>query len=72
MATPRMIDRAGHVLTIEIKRTTTPRVTRSMRSAFGDLDLSEAVVVHAGRDSYRLAHGIRAVSARRLDADLGI
>lgn len=26
-----------------------------MRSALADLDLSEAVVVHAGGDSYRLA-----------------
>ena len=35
--------------------TTAPTVTRSMRSALADLDLSEAVVVHAGGDSYRLA-----------------
>ena len=57
---------------IEIKRTTTPRVTRSMRSALDDLDLSEAIVVHAGGDSYRLAARIRAVAANRLDADLKI
>lgn len=36
--------------------------------ALGDLDLLEVIVVHAGRD--RLAHGVRAVAARRLDADL--
>ena len=57
---------------IEIKRTTAPRVTRSVRSALGDLDLSETVVVHAGRESYRLGARVRAVAASRLDADLGL
>ena len=67
-----LIVRGRRRIGIEIKRTSTPRVTRSMRSALGDLALSEAVVVHAGGDSYRLAHRVRAVAARRLDADLGI
>ncbi len=43
-----------------------------MRSALADLDLSEAIVVHAGGDSYRLAAGVRAVAANRLAADLEI
>ena len=43
-----------------------------MRSALDDLDLSEAIVVHAGRDSFRLAARVRAVAATRLDADLRI
>lgn len=67
-----LIARGRRRIGIEIKRTTTPRVTRSVHSAMGDLDLSEAIVVHAGGDSYRLAHGVRAVAARRLDTDLGI
>ena len=56
---------------VEIKRTTVPKVTRSMYAAKGDLDLAELVVVHAGQDSYRLARGIRAVAASRMDTDLG-
>lgn len=66
------ITRGRRRIGIEIKRTTTPKVTRSMRSALDDLDLSEAIVVHAGRDSYRLAARVRAVAATRLDADLRI
>jgi hypothetical protein len=55
---------------IEIKRTKAPKVTRSMRTAASDLNLAEVLVVHAGDDSYRLAGNIRAVAAKRLDADL--
>ena len=67
-----LIARGRRRIGIEIKRTTTPRVTRSVHSAMGDLALSEAIVVHAGGDSYRLAPKARAVAARRLDTDLGI
>ncbi len=42
------------------------------RPALADLDLSEAIVVHAGHDSYLLAAKVRAVAASRLDADLRI
>ena len=56
---------------VEIKRTTAPKVTRSMQTARRVLDLTELVVVHAGRDSYRLAGDIRAVAASRMDTDLG-
>ena len=57
---------------IEIKRTSAPKVTRSMRIAIDDLGLDEAVVVHAGRESYPLGERVRAVSARRLGKDLGL
>ena len=57
---------------IEIKRTTAPKVTRSMRTAAADLNLAEVVVIHAGPESYRLARNVRAVAARRLDVDLGL
>lgn len=66
------ITRGRRRIGIEIKRTSAPRVTRSMRSALDDLDLSEALVVHAGRDSYRLAARVRAVAANRLADDLAI
>ena len=57
---------------VEIKRTSAPKVTRSVRIAIDDLGLEEAVVVHAGRESYRLGERVRAVAARRLGMDLGL
>ena len=48
---------------VEIKRTTAPAVTPSMRIALADLKLRELSVVHAGDTSFPLAQGIRAVSA---------
>ena len=52
----------------EFKRTTAPAVTPSMRAAMADLALDRLDVVHAGRDSFRLAPGIFAVAAHNLDA----
>jgi predicted AAA+ superfamily ATPase len=46
----------------EIKRTTTPSVTPSMRAAVGALGLRSLDVVHAGEGTFPLAQGIRAVS----------
>ena len=57
---------------VEIKRTTAPRVTPSIRNALSDLDLAEVIVVHAGRDSGPLGANVRAVAATRLDKDLGL
>lgn len=57
---------------IEIKRTSTPKVTRSMHTVLDILGLDELIVIHAGRDSFRLARQIRAVSATRLGTDLGL
>ncbi len=57
-------------LGIEIKRTTSPGITASMKTAQHDLGLDELVVVHAGDTSYPLGKNIRAVSANRLLDDL--
>ena len=54
----------------EIKLTSSPRVTPSMRSALEDLDLQELVVLHAGAESYPLAPRIRAVALGRLREDV--
>lgn len=54
----------------EIKRTTAPRVTPSMRSALEDLELTRLDVVHAGSDSFPLAPRVRALAAERLLDDL--
>jgi len=54
----------------EIKRTTSPAVTRSMQTALADLHLDSLDVIHAGENSFPLAEKIRAVSISRLLEDL--
>ena len=54
----------------ELKLTSSPRVTPSMRSALEDLGLEELVVIHAGAESYPLAPRIRAVALARLREDV--
>jgi len=65
-----MIPRRGHRYGFEIKRTTSPRITPSMRSAVEDLELTRLDVVHAGTDTFPLTRRIRAVAAKRLLIDL--
>lgn len=54
----------------EIKRTSAPRVTPSMRHALNDLKLTQLDVIHAGDHTFPLAEGIRAVSMAGLLQDL--
>ena len=67
-----LLPRGRRRVGIEIKRTAAPKATRSVRTAIDDLNLQEVVVIHAGRESYRLAANVRTVAASRLDADLGL
>ena len=67
-----LVVRGRRRIGIEIKRTTAPKVTPSIRSAVRDLGLSEVVVVHAGQESYPLGAKVRGVAAARLDADFGL
>jgi len=46
----------------EIKRTSSPRVTRSMQQAVKDLKLRELNVIHAGEKTFPLSPKIRAVA----------
>ena len=62
----------GKRLGIEVKRTTTPKLTPSMKIAMQDLNLNELIVVHAGKESYSLAKSVRAVSATKLIEDGGL
>ena len=55
----------------EIKRTTAPKVTPSMRHAVTNLRLKGLDVVHAGEKSFPLTQKIRAVAFSRLLTDLG-
>ncbi len=54
----------------EIKRTSTPKTTRSMRSALDDLRLDSLDVVHAGPHTFPLAERIRAVAFDRVREDV--
>ena len=54
----------------EFKRTTSPRVTPSMRSALSDLKLNRLDVIHAGENTFPLSEKIRAVSWQRLLVDV--
>ena len=54
----------------EVKRTSVPAVTRSMRIALEDLKLKELVVIHAGKDSFPMTERIRAVALSRVLEDL--
>jgi hypothetical protein len=61
----------GHKrLGFELKRSSAPAVTPSMRSALSDLELARLDVIHAGDQTYPLAPKIRAVALRRLFQDL--
>ena len=54
----------------EFKRTETPKVTRSMRSALEDLQLTRLDVIHAGQETYPLGDKVRAVSLWRVLEDV--
>jgi predicted AAA+ superfamily ATPase len=65
-----LVVRGGKRLGFEIKRTTAPAITKSMRVAVADLRLDELDVVHAGTNTFALSEGIRAVAAARLLDDI--
>ena len=53
---------AGERWAIEIKRSSAPRVSRGFHSACEDLRPTRKLVVHAGKESFPLAHDVRAVT----------
>jgi predicted AAA+ superfamily ATPase len=53
-------------LGFEVKRTSAPRLTRSMAVVLEDLELERLDVVHAGDATFPLAERVRAVAARDL------
>lgn len=55
---------------IEIKRTTTPKLTLSMRSALESLNLTHLDVIHSGDHTFPLAENVRAVSFVRMLEDI--
>jgi len=65
-----LVVRGKRRMGFEVKRTTAPKVTPSMRASLEDLELSSLDVVHLGDDTFPLAEGIRAVSFHRLLEDV--
>ena len=54
----------------EVKRTSAPSITPSMRIALADLKLQRLIVIHAGRHSFDMAKQIRAVALSDLPEEL--
>jgi predicted AAA+ superfamily ATPase len=65
-----LVVRGGERRAFEIKRTSSPRVTPSMRSAPEDLRLDGIDVIHAGNRTFDVARGIRAVALPRVLIDI--
>jgi predicted AAA+ superfamily ATPase len=65
-----LVVRGRRRLGFEIKRTSSPSVTRSMLAALQDLNLHSLDVIHAGEDTFPLAERVRAVALSRLLKDL--
>ena len=65
-----VVVRGGRRWGYEFKRTTAPRLTRSMHSALADLKLERLDVVHAGVHTFPLASQVRALALGRILEDL--
>ena len=61
-----LVVRGERRIGFEVKRTTEPRFTSSMRSALAALRLDRLYVVHAGEESYQLGRSVRAMAFRNL------
>lgn len=58
-----LVVRGATRIGVEIKRTATPRMTASLRSAIATLRLDRAYLVHAGDHSFPIGAGVEAVAA---------
>lgn len=65
-----LVVRGRNRLGFEVKRTTTPAITPSMRTALEDLKLRRIDVVHAGDQTFPLSGEVRALSWRHLSREL--
>ena len=65
-----LVHQDGRLTGYEIKRSSAPKLTRSIRSALMHLDPTEIVVIHAGERAYELADRVRAVPVKQVFADL--
>jgi predicted AAA+ superfamily ATPase len=67
-----LVVRGGRRIGVEVKRTTAPAITPSMRSAMTDLKLSQLYVVHAGEVTFPLAKKVQAVALPDLLKEVGV
>jgi predicted AAA+ superfamily ATPase len=65
-----LVVRGQRRMGFEIKRTTSPQITPSMRYAMSDLHLRSLDVIHAGETTFPMDKKIRAVAFRRLLQDI--
>ncbi len=65
-----VVHHGGRLRGFEIKRTTVPTVTPSMRSALRDLGLGRIDIIHGGTQSFALDKKVHAVAAKRLLQDI--
>ena len=65
-----MVVRGRQRLGFEIKRTSAPKVTPSMRSALKDLKLDRLEIIYPGEHSFLLDNKIRAVSFENLLSEI--
>jgi hypothetical protein len=65
-----LVVRGHQRLGFEVKRTSSPRVTPSMKSAVTDLKLRGLDVIHAGEETFPLGTDMRAVPLKRILKDL--
>ncbi len=65
-----LVIRGRKRLGFEIKRTSSPMVSPSMRSALNDLNLNRLDIIHAGKETFLLDKKIMAVSFERLLDDI--
>jgi predicted AAA+ superfamily ATPase len=64
-----LVVRGSRRLGFEVKRTSAPQMTKSMRIAFADLKLDRLDVIHAGQAIFPIGDRGRAVAARRMLLD---
>lgn len=65
-----LVIRGRERLGFEVKLTSSPAITPSMRSAISDLKLNRLFVIHAGEKTFDPARGIKAVAFQRFMKDI--
>jgi uncharacterized protein len=65
-----LVVRGRNRMGFEVKLTSSPRVTPSMRIALSDLKLQQLFVVHSGEETFQLERNIQALALPRLNKDL--
>lgn len=65
-----LVTRGKRRLGFEFKRTSSPRLTPSMRTAIRDLGLTGLSVVHAGTESFGMAPKVRAIALSDLQKEV--